>query len=147
MFLLVEGKDFHCFILFAAAKLAYAIAVDLKRTSTRQSKCSLHHLFSVALTTHSVEHRCFRFQRREVVMADGSPAEGCRDRLVGPDQFLLKVYLVVGAELRGGLPVFIPETRPRLELLTNFCDVQFVHIRHLDLQWNSFLLPVQECDG
>src|SRR6516164_10541520 len=147
MLLLFEDKDSHRLVLFAASKHVHGIDVDLNRIGIRQSKCFLHYHVSVGLAPHGVEHRSFSLQGGEVFMADGGAAEGSRDGLVGPDQCLVEVDLVIGAELRGRLPVFVAETGSGLELLTNFRNIQFAHVRHVDLQGKPFLLPPQKRRG
>ena len=83
-------------------------------------------------------------QRREVFTAHRGVAERLADRPVCPDQRFLEVDLVVGAELRRGLPVLVVETGPTFELLAHRVDVDRGHVRHLDLERNALVLPLEK---
>src|SRR6266481_1996262 len=69
--------------------------------------------------SHGIEDGGFARHRREVLNAERGPAERLVNGFFRPHERLFEVDFVIGAELGGGLPVLVIETRPAQKVLAH----------------------------
>jgi len=92
---------------FASALGVLKVSFLIESQPLRREQCSEQHYFFDS----------------SIFLSNRGAAKRRGDCFVRPSQRLFQIDLVVGAELRGGLPILVPEPRPGLKLLTHLRDV------------------------